>query len=79
MVLLALMDPAGTAQRKTRRLKRRIYRNKVQLALFTEIAVCYQLLNSSLVQGPNFLWHCDGYDKLKPFGIGFAINGRIDG
>jgi len=41
MVLLALMDPAGTAQRKTRRLKRRIYRNKVQLVLFTQIAVCY--------------------------------------
>ena len=26
---------------------------------------------------PNFLWHCDGYDKLKPFGI--AIHGCIDG
>lgn len=27
--------------------------------------------------GPNFLWHIDGYDKLKPFG--FAIHGCIDG
>ena len=27
--------------------------------------------------GPNFLWHCDGYDKLKPFG--FAIHGAVDG
>ena len=27
--------------------------------------------------GPNFLWHCDGYDKLKPFG--FAIRGEVDG
>jgi len=27
--------------------------------------------------GPNFLWHVDGYDKLKPFGI--CINGAIDG
>ena len=27
--------------------------------------------------GPNFLWHLDGYDKLKPFG--FAIHGAIDG
>ncbi|PIK51443.1 hypothetical protein BSL78_11682 [Apostichopus japonicus] len=27
--------------------------------------------------GPNFIWHADGYDKLKPFGIG--INGCIDG
>lgn len=28
-------------------------------------------------KGPNFLWHIDGYDKLKPFG--FAIHGAIDG
>lgn len=27
--------------------------------------------------GPNFLWHVDGYDKLKPYG--FAIHGCIDG
>ena len=28
-------------------------------------------------QGPNFIWHIDGCDKLKPFG--FAIHGAIDG
>ena len=28
-------------------------------------------------KGPNYLWHMDGYDKLKPFGI--AIHGAIDG
>ena len=27
--------------------------------------------------GPDFLWHLDGYDKLKPFG--FAIHGAVDG
>lgn len=27
--------------------------------------------------GPNFAWHMDSYDKLKPYGI--AINGCIDG
>ena len=27
--------------------------------------------------GPNFCWHVDGYDKLKPYG--FAIHGCIDG
>ena len=26
--------------------------------------------------GPNHLWHLDGYDKLKPFGL--AIHGAID-
>ncbi|KAJ8299484.1 hypothetical protein KUTeg_023544, partial [Tegillarca granosa] len=30
-----------------------------------------------LCPGPNFVWHVDSYDKLKPFGI--AINGCIDG
>ena len=29
------------------------------------------------VKGPNYLWHLDGYDKLKPFG--FPIHGCIDG
>lgn len=28
-------------------------------------------------KGPNFLWHIDGYDKIKPFGL--AIHGCIDG
>ena len=27
--------------------------------------------------GPNFVWHIDGYDKLKPYG--FCIHGAIDG
>ena len=29
------------------------------------------------VKGPNYIWHIDGYDKLKPFG--FCIHGAIDG
>lgn len=28
-------------------------------------------------KGPNYLWHIDGYDKLKPFG--FGVHGCIDG
>jgi hypothetical protein len=28
-------------------------------------------------KGPNYLWHIDCYDKLKPFG--FCIHGGIDG
>ena len=27
--------------------------------------------------GPNFIWHVDGYDKLKPYGL--CINACIDG
>ena len=30
-----------------------------------------------LNMGPNFTWHIDSYDKLKPYGI--CINGAIDG
>jgi hypothetical protein len=28
-------------------------------------------------KGPNYIWHLDSYDKLKPYGI--CINGCIDG
>lgn len=28
-------------------------------------------------RGPNFIWHLDSYDKLKPYGI--CVNGCIDG
>ena len=28
-------------------------------------------------RGPNFVWHVDSYDKLRPYGI--CINGAIDG
>ena len=28
-------------------------------------------------KGPNYLWHIDGYDELKPFG--FCVHGAIDG
>ncbi|KAL5477457.1 hypothetical protein EMCRGX_G024257 [Ephydatia muelleri] len=55
MMLLAVMDPEGTRQRKKHRLIRRTYVNK----------------------GPNWCWHIDGYDKLKPFG--FPIHACIDG
>lgn len=30
-----------------------------------------------LSKGPNFIWHLDGYDKLKPYGL--AIHAAIDG
>lgn len=30
-----------------------------------------------ITAGPNQVWHVDGYDKLKPFGV--AISGCIDG
>ena len=29
------------------------------------------------IQGSNYMWYCDGYNKLKPYG--FPIHGCIDG
>ena len=37
----------------------------------------YGSVLSIIIQGPNFIWHADGYDKLKPFGI--TIHAAIDG
>ena len=71
MMLLALLDPTGTSQRYTRRLKRRVYRSKVS-GYIPNLKYCI-----NYIQGPNFAWHCDGYDKLKPFGL--PIHGCIDG
>ena len=30
-----------------------------------------------ITEGPNYVWHIDGHDKLKPFG--FSIHGCVDG
>ena len=42
MIMLGVMDPAGGAQRKRRRLKRRVYRSKVQ---FMCVMALHQPLN----------------------------------
>ena len=71
MMLSAITDPAGAQERRKRKLKRREYHNKVDRDT---------IVNSDFMhifQGPDYLWHMDGYDKLKPFG--FAIHGCIDG
>ena len=31
----------------------------------------------SVLVGPNFWWHADGYDKLKPYGL--PMHGYVDG
>ena len=53
--LLRRLDPAGVAEQKRHKLKRRKYTSP----------------------GPNYCWHVDGNDKLKPFG--FPIHGAVDG
>ena len=79
MTVLKELDPEGVSQRARRRLKRRIYRNKVIVSLINPIMIVYhKCLNGIFfTQGPNYLWHCDGYDKLTPYGL--TIHGCIDG
>ena len=40
MILLALLDPKGTAQRKSRKLNRRVYRSKVYIFCFENNLAC---------------------------------------
>lgn len=71
MSILKELDPEGVAARKSRRLKRRIYYSKVSTVKCFDLDWCLRF------QGPNFVWHMDGYDKLSPYGL--AIHGCIDG
>ena len=82
--ILSLINPGDVELRKRNRLIRRIYRSKVMYSLwhtnlpspsstsFHHIAYAY-----CHIQGPNYCWHVDSYDKFKPFG--FAIHGCVDG
>ena len=76
-MVLSIMDPEGAGRRKRRRLKRRIYQNKVCCDTVDSHIYCFLILaNLSFVyKGPDFVWHIDGYDKLKPYG--FTIHGCI--
>ena len=75
-VLLKLMAPEETKLRKAHSLKRREYYTKVYLSAYIIKWYHWYLLHTTL-QGPNHVWHTDGFDKLKPYG--FAIHGCIDG
>ena len=44
----------------------------------TELRKARRLVRRTYINpGPNYAWHLDGYDKLKPYG--FPIHGAIDG
>ena len=76
MNVLREVDPDGVMLRRKRKMKQRLYKSNVglnypikHLFLFIYMFQC--------MQGPNHVWHLDGYDKLSPFG--FAIHACIDG
>ena len=56
-----------------------MYHVKIALAYSNLVLLTqtYSYHATPLYQRPNEVWHCDGYDKLKPYG--FAIQGCIDG
>lgn len=41
------------------------------------IVYSWQVRRCYYSEGPSYVWHLDGYDKLKPYG--FPIHGCIDG
>ena len=77
MQLMREEDPEGVRRRKHRRLKRRVYRNKVLHINMHRHAPFALQIPLFFMQGPNYMWHVDAYDKLKPYGI--SISGCIDG
>ncbi len=74
MHVLQELDPAGVVLRQSHRLTRRVYLSRVCFKNYTSIVSLLAMLS---LQGPNFCWHMDGYDKLTPFGIG--VHACIDG
>ena len=74
MDMLFMIDPQAVEQRRQHRLCRRVYRNKVCTSLYNNFRCD---IHSCHMQGPNFCWHMDGNDKLKPYG--FSVHGCIDG
>ena len=92
MRLMRELDPDGVLRRRHHCLTRRIYLSKVHQYLnsiptwrivnlnnspCTAASVCYAKYLSFYIQGSNYVWHLDGYDKLSPFGL--CIHGCIDG
>ena len=49
----------------------------VSATIASELVLHLFILCILCMQGPSSVWHCDGMDKLKPYG--FAIHGCIDG
>ena len=77
MRILKKLDPTGVELRRSHRLQRRIYLSRVCIYTASMHVTIASYGFIIFVQGPNFCWHLDGYDKLSPFG--FHIHGCIDG
>lgn len=73
-MLMSILDSDGVRRRRRHRLKRRIYQNKVSVFFLLN---CPIMCMCACIQGPDFVWHLDGYDKLKPYS--FCVHGCIDG
>ena len=76
MNVLREVDPDGVMLRRKRKMKWRLYKSNVGLFNY-QSSIFFYLFMFQCMQGPNHIWHLDGYDKLSPFG--FAIHACIDG
>lgn len=70
-MLLPLLDPAGSKERSSRRLKRSLYRRKVSMIVSKPVDIQWYINSHTSFKGPNFLWHVDGNDKLNPMELPF--------
>ena len=78
MTIMRVLDPQGVAARAQHKIIRRVYTSKVlHIYLYCIHVVVQCIIINIVLQGPNFAWHIDQYDKLCAFG--FKIHGCIDG
>jgi len=59
------------------RVPQSFVRNVINIVDPEGTALCRLKRRRYINLGPDFAWHIDGYDKIKPFG--FAVHGAIDG
>lgn len=80
--ILNQLQPGLVAERRHGNLNRRTYTSMVSswkvVTQWLSMAK-YEAFTSAHFdfQGPNYIWHIDGYDKLSPYGL--PIHGCVDG
>ena len=77
MHALRVIDPDGSSARANSSIVYSAGCTSVELVLPACTRYNSNFAWLSLLQGPNWAWHVDQYDKLSQFG--FCIHGAIDG
>ena len=69
-------NESTTSCGSTRKAGRKLQRRTSEFTSVNACTICKDVYFIHM-EGPNHIWHLDGYDKLCPYG--FAIHGCIDG